>query len=479
MDSQQRLILLQLLPKLKQNNMRYTFSLIALFAVTTGFGQTDTLSLDTVLSWVKSHHPVVRSLTYKMNAAEAGVMAARGAFDPQAVASYGEKQFEGTQYYQYGEAGVNLPTWLGVDVYAKHAIADGYYLNPQATLPDEGMWRVGVDVPIGGELIWDERRAMLRDAQYIVERTEAEQRIAYSDVIFEVKLRYYEWAQKEAEFMVYSEVAELAEERFNLIKRAFLAGDRREMDTVESRIQWFNRKLKVQESRAAANTARAKLSAMLWANKTTPLEIPANQFPDAAEVAFVIPPDSLQMYALLEAQPQVAAMTVEVDRAMNKRRWARAKLWPDVSVNYNILRGGATGAEWNVPEQYQWGLKVKIPIFLREARGNAEAADSYYREVELKRMDAIQKAEAEMIGLQTSTYNLARQWLQAKEVYSMSSRLLDAERRRFDIGESSVFLVNSRENAMVQAAVAWFKIKTDYRVSIERQKRLVAAYWEE
>lgn len=439
----------------------------------------DTLSLDSVIYWVDNHHPVVRSLEYRMIRAEAGERAARGAFDPRVMLDYAEKQFDEQNYYTYGEAGVKLPTWLGVDLYAARAFADGDYLNPQFTVPEQGLWRLGVDVPIGGDLIWDERRAMLRDAQLVIQRTEAEQRLAYSDVIYETKLRYLEWAQKEAELSIYREVASLAEERFRLVRRAFQSGERRAMDTVESRIQWYNRLLLVQDAKTQANQARAKLSAMLWVNASVPLEIPDSYHPDLDELNFILPPDSAAMFNQLEAQPTVASLTVEVDRALNQRRYSRMQLWPDVSIQYNILRGVGQGEAWNIPSQYQWGVELNIPLFLRNARGKAEVADMYYREAEMKRIDAIQKAEAEMRGLQTATYNLARQWVQAEEVYQMSESLLQAERRRFLLGESSVFLVNSRENAMVQSAVKWIKIRTEYLLTIERQRRLVADYWPE
>ncbi|NVK26794.1 MAG: TolC family protein [Flavobacteriia bacterium] len=457
--------------------MRILFTTVFLFSALFSAGQPDTLSLDSVMRWVNDYHPVVRSLTYKMRGAEAKVTSARGAFDPSIAGNYAEKQFEDTEYYRYGEGGLNLPTWLGVDVYAYRSFAEGTYLNSERTQPDDGLWRVGVSIPVGGDLIWDERRAMLRDAQLVVQRTEAEQRIAYSDVVYESKMRYLEWAQKEAELQILNEVEQLAKERFLLTKRAFLAGDRPEMDTIESRIQWYNRKLKVQDAQAAAAQARAKLSAMLWTDENIPLEIPSNFHPDLSTLNFAAPPDSVSMFGMLEEQPQVAALTVEVDRALNQRRWSRAQLWPDISVKYNILRGAAGDAAWNVPDQYQWGVQVNIPLFLRKARGNAEAADNYYREAELKQQDAVQKAEAEMIGMQTMTRTLGNQWLQSREVYVMSERLLEAERRRFIIGESSVFLVNSRENAMVNAAVEWLKIRKEYLLSIERQKRLVAAYW--
>lgn len=448
-----------------------------LFSVT--LSAQERLSLDTVLTWVDSHHPVVRSLAYKMEGANANVTAQRGSFDPYLAGNYSEKQFEGTEYYQYGQAGLKLPTWLGVDVYAYRAFSEGYYLNPQETTPAEGLWKVGVSVPVGGDLIWDERRAMLRDAQLVVDRTEAEQRLAYSDVMYETHVRYLEWALKEAEYTIYKEVEALAKERFEWLKRAYETGDRPAMDTVESRIQWYNRKLNAQEAAAKAATARASLSAMLWTDGGVPLEVPDSVHPDLSALDFVIPTDSAKLYAMLADQPQVAALTVEVDRALNQRRWKRAQLWPDVSVQYNFLRGGAGDATWNLPDNYQWGVQVNIPIFLRKARGNAEAAEAKYQEAELRRLDAVQQAEAQLIGFQTQSYNLAQQWLQAEEVYNMSNTLLDAERRRFRIGESSVFLVNSRENAMVQAAVKWLVIRKDYRLTLEKQKRLVAAYWEE
>lgn len=459
--------------------MRQIIAVICMLCSLVGVSQSDTLFFDSVQTWVKDHHPVIRSLAYRIDGADAKVLAAQGAFDLYLSGDYSEKQFEGTEYYQYGQAGLKLPTWLGVDVYAYRAFAEGVYLNPQNNQPDDGLWKVGLSVPVGGDLIWDERRAMLRDAQLVRTRTEAEQRLAFSDVMYEVNLRYLEWALSEAEYRTYREVELLAEERFNWLKRAYETGDRPAMDTVESRIQWFNRKLKREEAQGKAAKARAYLSAMLWTDNGVPLEIPDHFHPDLAALDFLMPVDSATIYGQLADQPQVAALTVEVDRALNQRRWSRAQLWPEINVNYNFLRGGAADAEWSIPDQYQWGVQLNVPLFLRKARGTADAADAKYEEAELKKLDAIQKAEAELRALRAEARILSRQWLQAQEVYVMSQTLLDAERRRFLLGESSVFLVNSRENAMVNAAVTWLNIRKEYRLVQEKQKRLVASYWEE
>lgn len=450
-----------------------TILLCGLFGVSSA---QDTLSLDTALSWIRAHHPVVRALQYRMEGAEGGIMAARGAFDPVLQGEWGEKDFEDTDYYNYQTVGLRLPTWLGVDLVARQSFADGQYLNPERNVPAEGLWSAGVDVPIGGRLIWDERRAMLRDARLILQRTEAEQQVALNDVIYEAYSRYIDWAQYQSEMLIYREVEALAEERFKWVRRAYQAGDRRAIDTVEARIQWFSRKLKREEAEAKATKARAYLSAMMWTSSELPLEIGSNVYPKLDILDFALPMDSVALFNGLANQPQVAALTVEVDRMMNMRRWRRAQLWPDISVQYNFLRGGDANAQWNVPDQYQWGLKVSIPLLLRKSRGAARAADSRYREAEMKRIDAVQKAEAELFGLYAESSMLARQWQQAQELYVMSQNLLTAERRRFRIGESSVFLVNARENTMVESAIQWLKIRALYRLTLEKQRRLIGAY---
>ncbi|MBC7408265.1 MAG: TolC family protein, partial [Arcicella sp.] len=53
--------------------------------------------------------------------------------------------------------------------------------------------------------------------------------------------------------------------------------------------------------------------------------------------------------------------------------------------------------------------------------------------------------------------------------------LLEAEKRKFFLGESSIFLINSRESAYVQAAIKLIELKIKYQSAIAEFKLAGAA----
>ena len=57
------------------------------------------------------------------------------------------------------------------------------------------------------------------------------------------------------------------------------------------------------------------------------------------------------------------------------------------------------------------------------------------------------------------------------EVSANYARLLEAENEKFRIGESSIFLLNSREQKLLEAQLKLIKLQADYR------KTLAALRW--
>ena len=53
-----------------------------------------------------------------------------------------------------------------------------------------------------------------------------------------------------------------------------------------------------------------------------------------------------------------------------------------------------------------------------------------------------------------------------RNVVENYKRMLDAERRNFEAGESSVFLVNSRELALVQAELKLIESESKYKQAV-------------
>ena len=57
------------------------------------------LSFREYLGYVKKYHPLVSRANLEIDKAQAGLMQARGAFDPKIELDFDNKQFRGSQYY--------------------------------------------------------------------------------------------------------------------------------------------------------------------------------------------------------------------------------------------------------------------------------------------------------------------------------------------------------------------------------------------
>ena len=104
---------------------------------------------------------------------------------------------------------------------------------------------------------------------------------------------------------------------------------------------------------------------------------------------------------------------------------------------------------------YKFGLDINIPLRFSEGRGNYKAIQFKIQETEFgliqERLELINKLKTVYQQIMT----LQKQMELANSNLENYTRLFKAEETRFSIGESSLFLMNIRENKMLES---WFKL---------------------
>ena len=135
---------------------------------------TKVLSSDQFMQMVLQNHPVVKQYALLTESAKMEVRMARGKFDPEFDLDYNNKVFKGTNYYGYTDAGLKVPLWFGPDLKLGYENNTGEYINNSDYTPPGGLSYLGIHIPLSAELIMDERRAIVRQAQIGQKITEAE-----------------------------------------------------------------------------------------------------------------------------------------------------------------------------------------------------------------------------------------------------------------------------------------------------------------
>ncbi|MGB0851349.1 MAG: TolC family protein, partial [Bacteroidia bacterium] len=114
------------------------------------------------------------------------------------------------------------------------------------------------------------------------------------------------------------------------------------------------------------------------------------------------------------------------------------------------------------------GLNFHMPMFLRKQR--AKAQKMLYKEevITNKKNQSKVKIESYMAAYYANTQDLKKSvelWRSAVVNYQ---RMLEAEQVKFELGESSLFVVNNRELKWIDAREKYAKSYTEYRKSILR-----------
>ncbi|MCU0319450.1 MAG: TolC family protein [Flavobacteriales bacterium] len=420
--------------------------------------QLDTIQVLTrkaLVQLVTDNHPAVRQALLRNEMGEATVRSARGAFDPKAVAGYSEKTFEGKDYYSLLDAGLKVPTWFGAELFGGFQNNSGIYVNDADITPDAGLLKAGVSVSVGQGLFIDKRRADLRKAQAFQDMAEAERLRLLNDIYYTVLSDHLEWIASFQRLGIARSAVEQANIRLTGIRGSFRGGDRPAIDTLEALLQVQDRIMRLRDAEVDYRNASLMLSNHLWDDVLRPLEIGPSVVPDTTDLRApdgLIDLNTLTEQAMQE-HPKLLELQGKLEQLEVERRLRSEFLKPQLDLSYSLLANGGlvnneAGVTYDAADR-MLGVGFSMPLFLRKERGELTLATLRRTEAELG-IDRERQQIRTTIGRSNNDVALLDQQVSlSRDMVTNYGTLLNGENRRFQAGESSLFLVNQREVALL------------------------------
>ena len=438
--------------------MKYLSTLLIVFISLFSFGQEEELSevlrFDEYLGYVKKFHPIVKQAELVIDESQAKLLKSRGAFDPKFEVDYDRKKFKGTEYFDRLNGMFKIPTWYGIELKATFEENTGDFLNPQGFVPDEGLYSAGVKLPVAQGLLINDRMASLKQAKLFREQAKADRDIFVNNILFEASIAYFKWLQAYNEFQVFGNFLVNAQLRFRGVERGAEVGERAEIDVVEARIAINQRRLSQEQARVKLMKAALELSTFLWLENNIPVELQDNVVPDIQsepiiEDVFTIN-ELIEDDNIIETHPKMLSLDYKLQSLEVNSRLKANKLLPKVDLEYNFITENPDVARSFNTAEYKGGVNVSFPLFLRKERGDLRLA-------KLKVQDTEFEIDATRVNL-LNKINAIRQELNSfisqndilTQMVTDSEAMLAAEERKFQLGESSLFLVNSRESKLIE-----------------------------
>jgi outer membrane protein TolC len=435
------------------------------------------LSYNEYLGFVKKFHPLVKNAQLELNKAQADLLMARGAFDPKLEFDYAEKQFQGKEYYSLMNSSFKIPTWYGIEVKAGFENNDGYYLNPQNTTPNDGLTSLGISIPVGQGLWINKRMVDLRKAKMQIELTKSEIQLEAAAILYDASIAYFNWKKNYDEVQLYQNYTKNAQTRYNGIRSLIEHGDKPAIDSVEAGINVKNRLLSLEDSNLKLTKAKLELSNFLWLENAVPMEVSDELIPEAnleSTIQITLQTNNLADENFnVETHPKISALQNKINILDVERKLNANELLPKINLGYSYLSERNYFNEFDT-ENYKIGVDFAFPIFLRKERGKLKITKFKIQESQYTLgLEKVQISN-KIIAQKTEITSLQKQLQLIKGLSRDNKIMLDSEERLFSFGESSLFLINTRENNLVSAKLAEISLENRYYISNSQLFKIIA-----
>lgn len=413
---------------------------------------------------VLMYHPIVKQAQLLSQEAQARVLQSLGNFDPALKASFGRKAFGGSEYYNHWDSELKVPLWLaGADLKVGYDRNVGVYNNPETRTALSGLSGVGLSIPLGQGLLIDARRNTLRQAKIMVSYAEAEKISQINSVWYTAVKDYWYWYYAYRQQALIEEGVILAQTRFVALRNQVLIGDKPPIDSVEAAIALQDRRVQLESSKVALLNASLVLSNHLWDKNGVPQELPLTARPQNDEAASLITINRLYLDSLTsqaaDRHPELMKLRSKGGTLAIERAYRAEMLKPKINITGSLI---SNRRDFNsfVADKYdfgwdnhKFGIDFAFPLFLRAERGKL-------REVKIKQQELdydVQQTGREIQTNIISAYNQLKAYesqlsLQTTNV-SNQQLLLQGEQQKFELGESTLFLINSRETKLIEMKI--------------------------
>lgn len=433
-----------------------------------------TLSEQELLAIIRQYHPYLQQANLQVAEAKAFIQESRGAFDPLLSTSFDKKTFDQQLYYNYFNPEIKIPTWYGIELYGGLEEVLGNRTTPEKTNGKSSY--LGVSVPLARDLVLDRRRAVLQQAKVMLNQSEAERQNLINDVLNESLASYWNWVRDYQIYQILADAVQVNFERYRFIRIEAEQGVRPAIDTTEALTQLQQFQLMEAQAYVDFQNSGLELSNYLWQSEQQPFVWSDRIIPDSSWITINdwnkdLPSlDELVTAARLE-HPKLRSYQFKLNAQQIDRRYKFQQLLPKADLKYNLLNKGYNPVDKvNVAfleNNYKIGFDFQLPLFLRQARGAYQQAQLKIGQTYLDIDQTQLEVENKVRNYYNELMTLRKQIQINEQAYANYVRLFRGENLRFSVGESTLFLLNQRENKVLESLqklqelrTKWYKAKS-------------------
>ncbi|MEQ1885820.1 MAG: TolC family protein [Bryobacteraceae bacterium] len=424
------------------------------------------LQLDEVLDAVEKNYPPLLATLAEKDIADAEVLQALGRFD-LILGAQADSDRLGYYENQRVTLGFDQPltTW-GASTYGGWRTGQGDYAaydgkNETRSL---GEWRGGVRVPLLRNRAIDDRRGNLQKAQVgrrIADLSVDTQRLIVRQL---AARRYWDWAASGQRLRVAEEVLRVAEERDAALREASQLGQLPAIEVTENRRQILQRRAQLVEAERGLQLATIDLSLFYRSASGEPELVDRSRLPQLLPETSTLTDVQVEedRRRALTLRPEISRLTEQKQQARVDINLAENERKPAVDLGLGFTSESGEGPIRRGPNELKASLRFELPFQRRTATGKLRSAQAKLSQLEQRERFAADQVVAEVRDAASAVRAAHDRAKLAKDEVVVALDLADAERERFRLGDSTLFTVNLREQAAVEAELRSVNAVSDY-----------------
>jgi outer membrane protein TolC len=424
------------------------------------------LQLNDVIESVNAHFPPLRAALLERPLAEADLLTATGRFDLR-LRSVLDAQTFGFYRNERFALSLDQPTTLwGATGYTSYTQTVGSFPGYDGKLQTNsgGQYIVGARIPLARDREIDPRRAELAKQQIGVRLADLsidQQRIA---IVQAATRRYWDWVGAGRRLRIAQALLEVAQARDSIIREAVNIGGLPEFESLDNQRLVLQRQTNVVEAQRAIENAAIELSLFLRDANGQPV------VPDNAQLPLGFPePDSLSdtqlredMEAAMQRRPEIMRLVFQRNQIRIDQKLFKNQTLPNVDFFSEYTRELGSGPVLRGPNDVRAGIIFDLPFQRREAKGRLQAAAARLGQIEQRQIFQDDQVTAEIRDAASAVRAAYQRAAVLHDELRVTREVENAERLRYELGDSTLFVLNLREQSTAEAAVREANALADY-----------------
>lgn len=421
------------------------------------FAPQSRLTLEETLSIVDTHYPKLLQGQVEVSKAEGKTLESQGAFDPVLKNINEYKRIQDItksgvfKNAVHNESLLELPTRSGIKLFAQIRVNPNDASSPVLQSGRSGEYSGGAIVPLMRNFIVNPERGKEQQARLGQSLASINLNISRLNVLFEASVAYWDWINAYQKLEVARGLLDIAVSREDFVKKQVADGDMPALDITEA-----EKEIRIRRGnlvRAERDIARAafKLSLFLWSDRgDKPPEISSANLVKADLVPRRLSEAEMEagIQRALSIRPELASIDIQREIVKVDLKVAKNMMLPVVDLVYR--QGYDTGFD-GIGPVFTGGIKTSIPVRQRKARGLIQQAKMDLRKLELEEQFLKRKISLEVRDAASELNAAFERFIQAGEEVEKARAVEEGERKRYGLGDSSLFLVNRRERDRAEA----------------------------